>query len=337
MISRNGGRLFVMGPPTGAVRIPLQPGTVLEGVRMRAAAARRLLDASPADLWNAIVPLDDVLRAALKQAAAASNLHVDAVVSQLLRRSLPEHDLRADSTVRSAITWLGTNWRSPVEDMSKHVNRSNRDLRRRFMAAVGMGPKLVQRMVRVQHALHLLRARTGNVSLSDLAFECGFADQAHMTREVAHFTDHTPSGLRRLAHSTEARLPSTAEDLALATFFKTNRIPHSTICTAPPAAPHAATAGDPLVARMCSPMVGAANTLICRPPWLAQRGLLGLSLITVHRIVSRSDADRPNGERCGIRRLDLQVHDLAAGRVLLRTFGFRPGAKDATSSTARRF
>ena len=204
VISRNGGRLFVMGPPTGAVRIPLQPGTVLEGVRMRAAAARRLLDASPADLWNAIVPLDEVLRAALKQTAAASEQHVGAVVSQLLRRSLPEHDLRADSTVRSAITWLGTNWRNPVEDMSKHVNRSNRDLRRRFMAAVGMGPKLVQRMVRVQHALHLLRAHTGNVSLSDLAFECGFADQAHMTREVAHFTDHTPSGLRRLAHSTEA-------------------------------------------------------------------------------------------------------------------------------------
>ena len=203
VISRNGGPLLLLGPPTGAIRIPLRPGTVLEGARIRAGAARRLLHASPADLLNAIVPLDDVLRAPLRQTAAAPDPHVDSIVSGLLRRSIVEHDLKLESTVRSAITWLGTNWRGSVEDMSRHFNRSNRDLRRRFMAVVGMGPKLVQRMVRVQHALHVMSARTGNVSLSDLAFECGFADQAHMTREVARFTDHTPSGLRHLAHSTE--------------------------------------------------------------------------------------------------------------------------------------
>ena len=77
-------------------------------------------------------------------------------------------------------------------------------------------------------------------------------------------------------------------------------------------------------------MVSAANTLICQPPWLAQRGRhFALSLITVHRIVSRSHADRANGERGGLRRLDLQVHDLRRSAAFyFRTFGFRPSAKE---------
>jgi AraC-like DNA-binding protein len=186
---------------------------VLHGARLRTGAALRLLDCTAADLLDTIVPLDDVLRAPLRTTAmdggsaanagrslrpldAAGSLH--GAVTDWLRRTA-RSDGSADATVRSAIKWLGTNWRSSVDDLSRQVNWSDRKLRRRFVATVGMGPKLVQRIVRVQHTLQLMRARTGDISLSDLAAECGFADQAHMTREVAHFTNHTPHGLRRLA------------------------------------------------------------------------------------------------------------------------------------------
>jgi transcriptional regulator GlxA family with amidase domain len=164
-------------------------------VRLRAGAARRLFDASPAELVDGIVPLRDLLRARKARDISAADVHGH--VARLLRQSAGEKD----PTVRSAINWLGKNWRSSVDELSKHANWSNRELRRRFVSTLGMGPKLVQRMVRVQTALHLMQARRGRVALSELALECGYADQAHMARELARFTDYTPTHLRSLAHA----------------------------------------------------------------------------------------------------------------------------------------
>jgi AraC-like DNA-binding protein len=207
VISVNGSRALVMGPPTAALRLSLPPGISIEGARLRPGAARHVLDCAPAELLDRKVALDDVLRAPLDVADRLSRQSLSTIVMELLRHDAAEENRRGDDTVRSAITWLGTNRWSSIDELSRQVNWSDRKLRRRFVDAIGMGPKLVQRIVRVQHALHLLRARTGSVSLSDLAVECGFADQAHMTREVAHFTDYTPSKLRSVAHPSALAAP----------------------------------------------------------------------------------------------------------------------------------
>ncbi|HZF29459.1 MAG TPA: helix-turn-helix transcriptional regulator [Gammaproteobacteria bacterium] len=203
VLSVNGSRALVMGPPTAARQLALPAGISIEGARLHPGAARHVLDCAPAELLDRKVALYDVLRAPLDLAEQLSRRSLHAIVPELLRRGAANGDRSTDGTVRSAIAWLGTNARSSIDDLSRQVNWSDRKLRRRFVDAVGMGPKLVQRIVRVQRALHVLRARTGHVSLSGLAVECGFADQAHMTREVAHFTDYTPNRLRTLAHPSE--------------------------------------------------------------------------------------------------------------------------------------
>jgi AraC-like DNA-binding protein len=81
------------------------------------------------------------------------------------------------------------------------VGWSSRELRRRFVAAVGVGPKPVQRILRVQHALRLTQKNEGEVSLSGLALECGFADQSHLTREMRRFAQLTPGEMRSMAQS----------------------------------------------------------------------------------------------------------------------------------------
>jgi AraC-like DNA-binding protein len=201
LISVNGGRAFVMGPPTSSHRTPLAPGLYVEGARLHAAAARRVLDCAPAEILDTKAPIDDVLRAPLDFADQLTHRPLRELVPELLRRNTPADD-RVDSTVRSAIAWLGANSQSSIDELSQQVSWSDRKLRRRFVDAVGMGPKLVQRIVRVQRALHQLRGRA-RTSLSGVAVDCGFADQAHMTREVAHFTGLTPSRLRSLAHPSE--------------------------------------------------------------------------------------------------------------------------------------
>ncbi len=197
IVSLNGGSLFVMGSPTLAMQLALPSGTSLAGVRLRAGVARRLLDSSPADLLDRITPLDTTIRAKLRDAPAGTERSVHATIATLLRRQIAMNDVQADPAIRSAIEWLAGNSRGSLTDLSVHVGWSGRELRRRFVAAVGVGPKLAQRIVRVQHALRL--THKSELSLSGLALECGFADQSHLTREVRHFAHLTPREIRSLA------------------------------------------------------------------------------------------------------------------------------------------
>ncbi len=61
---------------------------------------------------------------------------------------------------------------------------------RRFREWVGYGPKTLQRILRLQRLL--LLAEGGAGALGDLAVAAGYADQAHMTREVGALAGITP-------------------------------------------------------------------------------------------------------------------------------------------------
>jgi Domain of unknown function (DUF6597) len=111
VVSLNGGPLFVMGQPTSAMRLALQSGTRLAGVRLRAGVARRLLNCSPADLLDGIAPLDTVIRTRLRDAVASTEHSVHTTMPTLLRRQIAMDDNQADPVVRSAIDWLAGNSR----------------------------------------------------------------------------------------------------------------------------------------------------------------------------------------------------------------------------------
>jgi AraC-like DNA-binding protein len=67
---------------------------------------------------------------------------------------------------------------------------SERHLRRRCEVAVGYGPKTLDRVLRFQRFRRLREHRVA--SLAQLAFESGYADQAHLTREYRRLAGTTP-------------------------------------------------------------------------------------------------------------------------------------------------
>jgi AraC-like DNA-binding protein len=69
-------------------------------------------------------------------------------------------------------------------------------LSRSFHAVVGVPLTRYRNRVRVGAALD--RIEQGESSLARLAFDLGFADQAHLTRTVRAHLGHTPRGLQRL-------------------------------------------------------------------------------------------------------------------------------------------
>ncbi|MFN7936671.1 MAG: helix-turn-helix transcriptional regulator [Bryobacteraceae bacterium] len=66
---------------------------------------------------------------------------------------------------------------------------SPRQYRRRFEAAVGISPKLLDRIQRFQRSLQLM----GQIPLAEVALSCGYYDQAHLIRDCRQFAGITPS------------------------------------------------------------------------------------------------------------------------------------------------
>jgi AraC-like DNA-binding protein len=67
---------------------------------------------------------------------------------------------------------------------------------RGFMAAYGVSPSRYRQEAQTIRALQSLV--NGSCSSADIAFECGFSDQAHLCRSVKAITGRTPSQWRRI-------------------------------------------------------------------------------------------------------------------------------------------
>ncbi|MCC7021790.1 MAG: helix-turn-helix transcriptional regulator [Thermomicrobiales bacterium] len=207
---------FVAGPMTSAALHQTAAGTAITGIRFRPGVAPFLLGVGASDLRDRDVPLRDIWPAArhrLWQDAvaevrlAAKLSAIDTALSAAIAGSRGE-----DPLVTWAARWLAAHPGATVEALVRLSGASERQLRRRFDAAVGYGPKTLQRILRLQRLLWLAgNTRDTRPELAALALAAGYADQPHMTRET-----------RRLAGSSPRRLLLDATPAsAVADLFKT--------------------------------------------------------------------------------------------------------------------
>ncbi|MFE2288933.1 helix-turn-helix domain-containing protein [Streptomyces sp. NPDC059443] len=105
-----------------------------------------------------------------------------------------EHGPACAPEVRGALSrlWAGS---GSLTLVSAETGWSARTLRARFREQVGLSPKAVSRVFRLQHALRLLAAGT---AAAHVAAVCGYHDQAHLSREVKAMTGLPPSQFVRL-------------------------------------------------------------------------------------------------------------------------------------------
>jgi transcriptional regulator GlxA family with amidase domain len=107
-----------------------------------------------------------------------------------------------DQAVLAGIRWLSRHPHERIRQWSRWIGISERQLHRRFSDAIGYGPKMFQSVLRFQYLLKTARERGTEQSLADLAARAGYADQAHMTRDVHHLANLRPTVLLRSAEST---------------------------------------------------------------------------------------------------------------------------------------
>jgi AraC-like DNA-binding protein len=197
-----GERLCVAGPDTHPVIEQARPGCTFVGVRFLPGAAYPWLGVPLSEILNARVPLAEFWKRDASELAdrAFSAPHPGAVVAVLQRALLgrlasvgpADHQiafLRTRALARHQDSKSGG-----LNDLSRSIGISERTLRRRCKDTFGYGFKTLQRILRVQR-LFRLGAPTTRLDLAQLATEAGFADQAHMSREVRRLCSATPTEL----------------------------------------------------------------------------------------------------------------------------------------------
>ena len=84
----------------------------------------------------------------------------------------------------------------PIAELADSIGCSRKHLSVRFDREFGISPKLLARIMRFDRAMRIVRFGEAT-SWSDLAVQCGYADQAHMTREFVAFAGDPPTALLR--------------------------------------------------------------------------------------------------------------------------------------------
>ena len=120
---------------------------------------------------------------------ASSVLKIAAVEKLLVERV---RSCRHDSSLVSLVTKLVQNGgQVSVDQLATDAGVSSRQLQRRFLLEVGIGPKLLSRILRFQQIFRAVDRRDDGWAA--VAADCGYYDQAHLIRDFREFARQTPA------------------------------------------------------------------------------------------------------------------------------------------------
>lgn len=194
------GAVMVSGPATTFYDQCAGTEGAMIGLRLRPGAAAAVLGHPVSELRDTQIRVDSVF------GTSASGLAEDvleanafrqrvALLAAVLARYVVKIDPVVDQPVAHSIEMLRVHPARSVSDVASSVGLSERQLRRRFDAAVGFGPKRLGRIFRFQRLLDLIHAGDHRIRWADLAIEAGYADQSHLISECLALAGAAPTEL----------------------------------------------------------------------------------------------------------------------------------------------
>jgi AraC-like DNA-binding protein len=191
---------FVAGMSTASAYVcAAGPATCMQ-VNLTPLGAYMVFGLPMHELADQVVPLDAALPRAVAPLAEALEdkeswsdrfAHLDALLlARIAEARPPSPDVAwAWSALES------THGRAPIGSICDRLGRSRRYLASRFRDQVGLPPKTVARIMRFDRAVRLLGRSDDR--LADIAFECGYFDQAHLNRDFREFAGMSPGAFVR--------------------------------------------------------------------------------------------------------------------------------------------
>jgi AraC-like DNA-binding protein len=175
------GALVVAGPDTEAHVFARRPGAPMTGLRFAPGFAPNVICAPASAFVDQRVPLSEVMPSSVVRQLEdeLDGHHTPGAVIEAFA-----HRAAGTPVVREALSEAivaRIRRAMPVGRIADDLGMSTRQLHRRCLDAFGYGPKTLARVLRMVHALEL--ARRG-VPFADTAARSGYADQAHLSRDV---------------------------------------------------------------------------------------------------------------------------------------------------------
>jgi AraC-like DNA-binding protein len=166
-------------------------------VNLSPLGARRLLGLPMVELARRVVALEDVLGA--RAVHLVQRLQDTpgwearfALLDAVLLRWLDEAAPVAPEVEQAWARLQASHGAVVIAMLAQEVGWSRRHLAARFQADVGLAPKTVARILRFQRVTQTLGAAGGG-GLAEVAYACGYADQAHLNRDFRAFAGTTPT------------------------------------------------------------------------------------------------------------------------------------------------
>ncbi|MDA8062637.1 MAG: helix-turn-helix domain-containing protein [Actinomycetota bacterium] len=177
-----GRELVIAGADTGARSVSLPVGLRSSGLRLRPGAAGGFLGVPASEVRDCRASAEEVLGShAVCLADRLASTTAQGQL-QLLAETARRRQVVPDPVVIAASRLLGRPG-ARVATVASDVGISERQLHRRTVAAVGYGPKMLARVLRLRRLIRMPAA-----SLVERALAAGYASQAHMSDEVRSLT-----------------------------------------------------------------------------------------------------------------------------------------------------
>lgn len=168
------------------------------GARLKAGGAYPFFPFPIADLNNAVIPLDLIWGAWISDLrerilAATTIPQRFALLSEALMQRL-NTDPYGVRTVEAAVRLISRS-HAPlnINTLSDHLGISHKHLITQFKRVVGVSPKQLSRIVRLNRALYTIDP-AASINWASIAAACHYYDQAHFNRDFLAMTGLTPSG-----------------------------------------------------------------------------------------------------------------------------------------------
>jgi AraC-like DNA-binding protein len=200
----------VVGTMTRAFVSTFSRATVsLLGVRFRPGEAFALLDGTPARrLRDAFVPLREFWGSGATDLGEELSALPDSIsrvrrLDAVLTKRGPARP--ADPRLRHAVRAIGAaSGAVRVAGLATATGLGERHLERLFDERVGIGPKALARVLRVQG---LLRRLDTGAPWASMASDLGWSDQAHLARDLRDLAGMTPTELARAVQMSDSSNP----------------------------------------------------------------------------------------------------------------------------------
>jgi len=188
---------FLVGQMTGPIMISPSGPVQLIGIRFHPGGTLPFLRVPLHEVTDQVVELGslssalegDLLRVTSESPVLSEKIRT---IERLLTMCLAKS--KYDSWLMNAAARIvDSRGLIAVDELAGDAGISSRQLERRFLREVGVGPKLLGRIIRFQQVFRAVEQ--SNNAWAEIAIECGYYDQAHLIRDFNRFAQQTPAVL----------------------------------------------------------------------------------------------------------------------------------------------